>query len=808
MKKSLVKGVALVAASVLGVTGLSLTPANAVTRTVAVVQETNTLSGLNTAVPGKNLVTNTDVLYPTGSGFYYYNDKAQLVRNTAFGTYKIVKNETNDFRVAYIIKKGLKWSDGTLITGQDLLLSHAISSSKYSIKAGLGDPKSRAGSLFDSAGFGGPYDDHTAAEAYTLSDDNYTVTVKYDSFQPDWQIMGPSPSAAHVLVGLAKGKKATQDARTNASYKQVLENAYFDALDTSSNFTGLAGDSVSGAAVINYSVAEAAKLDLGDHIYGAGLGKNGVVVKDINPEFSATTDLTQGSTSFVVDDASDFFAGQEVVASYGDDDGDYEYSATVASVNYATNRVTVKDVVTEEWISASATAPYAGTPGHVYAKVDLSVSSPASLGLVAISDSVAGTLGATQTSQGAAWFSANSLMGIIAKKWSTVWNITKVNSTTNPLLLVSNGGFMIDQIDATSATLKKNPLAAVSGAPKMTGNLETLVFKFPASGSTFSDLAAAQALANKEIDAYSGAPTAAVWSTLKANTAATTIQASSASYEHLDIRTGTSNSGANPACAATYTGPFAGNSQRAKDLRKAFLLTVPRQLIANTYVGKVFDPNTTANSPMLNSSLLLTTEGNYSKVVSGVGAAITDFTKSQAERNAAALVLVKKYYSNAGPDSNSIPVKYLRNTSARRADINLQIKLEAAKVGFNVTNTGNSAWPNFLDCNDYDVFDFAWSRSAISQTGSNANYITEGGNNSYGWSDTAVDAAFNTFERSLTATELLAAQVVAEKALYSNYWTLPLYQWPGVASWNKDLKNVSFNALNPNLVWNYWQWGY
>ncbi|MEI8231139.1 MAG: hypothetical protein WCG32_01015, partial [Actinomycetes bacterium] len=101
MKKSLVKGVALVAASVLGITGLSLAPANATTRTVAVVQETNTLSGLNTAIPGKNLVTNVDVLYPTGAGFTYWNNKAQLVRNTAFGTFKITKNETNDFRVTY-----------------------------------------------------------------------------------------------------------------------------------------------------------------------------------------------------------------------------------------------------------------------------------------------------------------------------------------------------------------------------------------------------------------------------------------------------------------------------------------------------------------------------------------------------------------------------------------------------------------------------------------------------------------------------------------------------------------------------------
>jgi peptide/nickel transport system substrate-binding protein len=657
MKKSMVKGVALVAASVLGITGLSLAPANAATRTVAVVQETNTLSGLNTAIPGKNLVTNVDVLYPTGAGFTYWNNKAQLVRNTAFGTFKITKNETHDFRVTYTIKKGLKWSDGTLITGQDLLLSHAISSSKWSVAAGMGDPSPANGddptNKFDSAGYGGPYDDHTIADSYDLSDDNYSVTVRYDSFQPDWQIFGPGPTDVAALVALAKGKKVLQSARTNAAYKNLFEDAYYNAY--------------------------------------------------------------------------------EALPASNDEDYQDALDARTAS---------------------------------------------------------------------------RALLTQIAKKWSTVWNITTVTANTNPLLLISNGGFMIDTINSTSATLKRNPLASVSGAPKVTGNIDTFVFKFPASGATFNDVAAAQALANKEIDAYSGAANAAVWSTLKANSNATTIQASSATYEHLDIRTGTANTGANPDCAATYTGPFAGESQKAKDLRHAFMLVVPRQLIANTYVGKVFDPNTTANSPVLQSNLLLTTEGNYAKQVAGLKTYVDEFSKTQAERNALALALVKKYYSNAGPGTNNIDVNYLRNNSARRADINLQIKLEAAKVGFNVTNVGNGAWPNFLDCNDYDVADFAWSRSSISQTGNNAQYITLGGNNGYGWSDPAVDSAFNVFEGALSATELVTASVNAEKLLYSHYWSLPLYQWPGVASWNSDLKGILYNPLNPNLVWNYWAWTY
>ncbi|NDC18686.1 MAG: hypothetical protein EBZ87_00240 [Microbacteriaceae bacterium] len=240
MKNNLMKGLALVSASVLGVTGISLAPANAsASNKTVIVQESNALSGLNTAVNGKNLLTNSNVLSPTGSGFYYYNNKAQLVRNTAFGTYKITKNtctapataakatldaQFGCFKVTYTIKKGLKYSDGTLITGQDLLLSHAISSSDYSIKAGLGDPASDAGSKFDSSGYGGAYDDHTRAGSFDLSDDNFSVTVSYDAFMPDWAIFGPGPGAVHALVGLAKGKKVlgtTSETQDTSHYSKM-----------------------------------------------------------------------------------------------------------------------------------------------------------------------------------------------------------------------------------------------------------------------------------------------------------------------------------------------------------------------------------------------------------------------------------------------------------------------------------------------------------------------------------------------------------------------------------------------------------
>jgi len=669
MKKNLVKGVALVAVSILGVTGLSLSPANATAANKTVIaQSGNTLSGLNSSVIGKNLVTNVEVTAPTGAGFTYYNNRTQLIRNTAFGTFKITKNtcatkvEFGCFQVTYTIKKGLKYSDGTIITGQDLLLSHAISSSDYSRAAGLGDPTPPVGTdatgRFKSLGYGGAYDNNTLARSMQLSDDNYSVTLSYTKFMPDWQIMGPGPGTVHALVGLAKGKRSLQTARTNAAYKAEFESAYYTAIEA------------------------------------------------LPPT----------------------------------DDEDY----------------------------ASA-----------------------------LEDRTA----------------ARQLMGRMADRWSTAWNITTVTASTNPLLLISNGGMRITSCGASSCTLERNPLASVGGSPRKTGNMERLIFKFPATGTTFNPNAVGQAIKNGEVDLFSGEATASFWATVNGDPDIVAARTSVLLYEHFDIRSGdatakntTVNKEGN--CAAPYDGPFKGNTQRAKDLRKAMLLVVPRQTIANTYIGKVFDPGFTGNSPLLNSSFSLTTEADYAKVVAGSSSFVNEFTRDQNTRNAAALALMRKYFPNAGPGSDSISVKMLTSTTDRRVDIALQIQLQADKVGIKLTNTATTAWSNLLNCNNYDVATFAWSKSSISQTGYAPQYASDGSNNRAGWNDPELDRLLKVFENSLSATQLISAKIAAERQLWSNYYTLQQYQWPGVAAWSKDVKNVLPSPLNPNTTWNYWQLGF
>ena len=69
-----------------------LTPAQAATRSTVILHETNPITGLNCGLSATNSTTCSAVSYLQSAGFNYYNNKKELIRNTVFGSYKVVKN--------------------------------------------------------------------------------------------------------------------------------------------------------------------------------------------------------------------------------------------------------------------------------------------------------------------------------------------------------------------------------------------------------------------------------------------------------------------------------------------------------------------------------------------------------------------------------------------------------------------------------------------------------------------------------------------------------------------------------------------
>lgn len=385
----------------------------------------------------------------------------------------------------------------------------------------------------------------------------------------------------------------------------------------------------------------------------------------------------------------------------------------------------------------------------------------------------------------------------LGKVWSNDYHIKTINSSTNPLLLVSNGAFLVDNAVADqSVTMKLNP--KYNSGPATSG-IETVVYKFIADGT-----AASQALANKEIDIYQGQPTADAVAALKALPGVTVIGGYSACFEHVDLRVG-----AAAGSTGTYTGPFAASTNAAKnikarDLRTAFLMAYPREQIVNTLIKPI-----NSDAEVLGSSFSLPGQPGYQSIVARSG--VKKFSAgTQATRTATALALVKKYYKTASATNQPVKVKLLwgQPNNTRRASEAALVKAELAKAGFDVTATGTSGWSGKLDDNGFDAQFFAWCPTSVSQTGTNANFQSDGSNNFLGYNNPRMDKVLLGLEKKLSPGQIIAHYTEADKLLVQDALTLPIFQHPAATGYNSALKNVKPAPLSPNLVWNFWEWSY
>lgn len=638
-----VAGTAAAALTVAGLAAVAISPADAAAKTTLIIGDGLGWSSLNTANPDENSTINADVAYLTGQGFWYFDGKPSLQRNTYFGSYSMKMSGAKQL-VTYTVKKGQVWSDGTPIDAVDLLLSHVISSSAYSVKAGLGDPSSDAGSKFYSGGYGTSYD-HSVVGNPKLSADHMSLTITYKAFQPDWETEGPGPSPVHTLEAMADGKTALQSATANKAYKAKFLSDYTKAY---------AGDSA-----------------------------------------------------------------------------------------------------------------------------------------------------------------AQTRLAKIGEIWTNDYNFdsSSYDSATKPLIAVSNGAYLLKSYNNSTqtVTLVQNPKYTSGHALPKTNPVKTIVFKYVADGT-----ASVQALQNGDINLYQGAPGAAGFSTLQTLAAAKSINllgGTSATYEHIDLRTGNG-----PGTTDDYNGPFASShGQKAKDLRLAFLLAFPR-FATMTNQLKPFNSKAT----LLNSNFTLPGSIYYNKVVATNGItsnntvtiAGTKYTynfnvKSDAQQTAneaIALKLVQKWYPAASATNSVVNINLLRSGRQMRVENNAVIVAHEAKAGFSVSNATTSNWSNRLSENQFDAEEFAWVPNTVTQDASNANYLSDGGNNHMGWYDTSLDTILHKLETKQSAAGIATLMGQAEKLITTNAWTLPMYQWPRVTAYSKGVYGVKASAISPTYAWNYWEW--
>lgn len=167
-----------------------------------------------------NSIANSSIVSATNSQFDDYDDIPALRKDESFGSYRVVSRDP--FEVEYTIRDGVDWSDGTPVDAADLLLAWAANSGGLNTEgfdpSGYVDqetgeytsafPKNVV--YFD--GFSGD-GLQLVTKTPVIGGDGRSLTLSYDKYFVDWQLVFGVGLPAHVVAGKALGIKDHQKAK-------------------------------------------------------------------------------------------------------------------------------------------------------------------------------------------------------------------------------------------------------------------------------------------------------------------------------------------------------------------------------------------------------------------------------------------------------------------------------------------------------------------------------------------------------------------------------------------------------------------
>ena len=375
--------------------------------------------------------------------------------------------------------------------------------------------------------------------------------------------------------------------------------------------------------------------------------------------------------------------------------------------------------------------------------------------------------------------------------WSNSYNVDRISASTNPLLLVCNGAYQVNE--AGNDPAKNVRLVRNKNYTGMAPKIVRIDFALYPDAEK-----AEQAIDKGEIDILGLAATSEVVAKYSSKTGINVVPGDNFFIEHFDIRVGSSSSSWSSAT------PLQGTSVQARELRSALLMAIPRQEIVDQIIKPI---NRLAKVP--ESLLVLPTDSQYLKHVqsSNVGK-YSPSSQSSATRVAQALAIVKKYFPNATAGQPVIKVRILYSaTNTRRVDVVNLIYTSLTKAGFQPILAPDASWASKLSNPAYDAMLFgSGTRPLLNQTSSN--YCTTCSQNYIGLSNPIIDTATQSLSTAAsisdrqTALNKLENQVVSIEAA-----SLPLYVFPVVYAVSKSLNN--FKPTSNNLypaVWNFWEW--
>jgi peptide/nickel transport system substrate-binding protein len=185
-----------------------------------------------------NATANANIIYMTNSGFNYYNNEPALVRDESFGTYEVVSEDP--LTVTYTINDDTQWSDGVAVDAADMLLAWVANTGRLNTPdfdpAEFTDPET--GEFTDEYPTDVVYFDGSLGTGLDLTAfpefDGKTMTLTYDEFFVDWELVFGVGVPAHIVASRALDIEDPAEAKQALIDAVVNEDA--EALAAISNF--------------------------------------------------------------------------------------------------------------------------------------------------------------------------------------------------------------------------------------------------------------------------------------------------------------------------------------------------------------------------------------------------------------------------------------------------------------------------------------------------------------------------------------------------------------------------------------------
>lgn len=343
------------------------------------------------------------------------------------------------------------------------------------------------------------------------------------------------------------------------------------------------------------------------------------------------------------------------------------------------------------------------------------------------------------------------------------WNTGYVTKTmpSEEILLSSGPMIVTDMVEDQSVTLALNENYGGDLNPK----IDEIDVKF------IGDAAAQIAdLRNGAVDIIAPQPTVDAVQQVTAIDGVEVLQGSRLSYDHVDLS-------------------FDSDVFKDKNVREAFLKTVPRQQILDRLI-KPINPD----AEVVNSQLYLPSEGDlYTQAVSENG------SDAYAEVD---IEGAKALLAGATP---TVRILYGSNNPIR-VDTFSMIQESATQAGFVVEDGGSENWGSELGTGTYDVSIFGWISSGVGNAGVPQLFSSSGGGNYSKYNNAEVDSLA---AQLMVATESDEAESIKRQIdthLWSDAFGTTLFQGPGLVVHSDQVQGVEYMPNQTGVWWNFWEW--